>query len=224
MAFTTATDGFRIHYEVTGPRGGTPVLMIQGLGVDMRGWALQRPRFARAHRVVAFDNRGVGRSDAPPGPYDLEQMARDAIACLDAEGIDSAHVMGASMGGVIAQIIGVRFPERVRSLTLACTACRHHEWRRELLDEWALDVAANGMSGLVNADGLHWLIGPRLQRRFGVFINVLSRVVLSTKPESFVAQVRAILASCIASPRPRSSSPARKIRSRRSAMQKNLKS
>ena len=64
-------------------------------------------------------------------------MAEDAIAVLDAEGIERAHVVGASMGGVIAQIIGVMHPERVRSLTLACTACQHHEWRRELLAEWA---------------------------------------------------------------------------------------
>ena len=56
---------------------------------------------------------------------------------LDQEHIERAHVMGASMGGVIAQIIGVLHPERTRSLVLACTACRHHEWRRELFEEWA---------------------------------------------------------------------------------------
>ena len=65
------------------------------------------------------------------------RMATDAIAVLDDEGIERAHIVGASMGGVIAQIIGVMHPERVRSLTLACTACQHHEWRRELLAEWA---------------------------------------------------------------------------------------
>ena len=111
--------------------------MIQGLGVDHRGWALQRGAFGRRHRCIAPDNRGTGHSDAPPGPYDLVRMADDAIAVLDAEGIERAHIVGASMGGVIAQIIGVMHPERVRSLTLACTACQHHEWRRELLAEWA---------------------------------------------------------------------------------------
>ena len=111
--------------------------MIQGLGVDHRGWALQRGAFGRRHRCIAPDNRGTGHSDAPPGPYDLGRMAADAIAVLDAEGIERAHIVGASMGGVIAQIIGVLHPERVRSLTLACTACQHHEWRRELLAEWA---------------------------------------------------------------------------------------
>ncbi len=194
MSFAVAADGTRLHYDLVGKRDGTPVLLIQGLGVDARGWALQRPRLARHHRVLLFDNRGVGRSDAPPGPYDLQVMAADAIACLDDAGIESAHVVGASMGGVIAQILGVLHPERVRSLVLACTACRHHHWRRELLDEWATDVGAHGMRALVGDEGMHWLIGPRLQRRFGAFINILGPLVLQTKPSSFVAQVQAILA------------------------------
>ena len=63
---------------------------------------------------------------------------------LDDAGIERAHIVGASMGGVIAQILGVLHPERVRSLTLACTACRHHEWRRELLAEWADAVSERG--------------------------------------------------------------------------------
>ncbi len=167
--------------------------MIQGLGADSRGWAMQRARFGRTHRVVVVDNRGVGRSDVPPGPYSLLDMADDALACLDDAGIDSAHVMGASMGGILAQIIGALHPDRTRSLVLACTACRHHEWRRELLTEWRGVVAASGMSALARDEGLQWLVGPRLVRRFGVFINVLARVVLSTDPAAFVAQVDAIL-------------------------------
>ena len=62
-------------------------------------------------------------------------MADDAIAVLDDAGVETAHVVGASMGGAIAQIVALRHPERVRSLTLACTACRNHPWRRELLAE-----------------------------------------------------------------------------------------
>jgi 3-oxoadipate enol-lactonase len=192
MGSTQTSDGVEIAYSVWGRRDGSPVLMIQGLGVDHRGWGLQRGAFGRRHRCVALDNRGTGHSDAPAGPYDLARMAEDAIAVLDAEGIERAHIIGASMGGVIAQIIGVLHPERVRSLTLACTACRHHEWRRELLAEWAHVVNDRGMSGLLD-DALRWLVGPRLHRRFGVFVNVLARVLIQTKPHAFVAQVDAIL-------------------------------
>jgi 3-oxoadipate enol-lactonase len=187
-----ADDGFSIAYDVYGTRDGEPLLMIQGLGADSRGWALQRLSFGRRFRCIAVDNRGVGGSAAAPYPLSLEQMARDAVAVLDAEAIDSAHVMGASMGGAIAQFVAVRHAPRVRSLVLACTACHHHEWRRELLEEWAVAVARDGMSAL-GADGLRWLVGPRLQRRFGLWLNLMARILLQASPENFVAQVRAIL-------------------------------
>jgi len=187
------SDGIKIAYDTWGPRNGSPVLMIQGLGMNARAWALQRGAFGRQHRCVAIDNRGTGHSDAPPGPYDLLRMAQDAVEVLDAEQIQSAHVVGASMGGVISQIMGVAYPDRVHSLTLACTACRHHEWRRELLAEWAREVQAQGMAALTD-DGMRWLIGSRLHRRFGVFVNVLARVLIQIKPYAFAAQVDAILA------------------------------
>jgi 3-oxoadipate enol-lactonase len=185
-------DGTKIAYSAWGRRDGTPVVMIQGLGMDGRGWALQRGAFGRRHRCIAIDNRGTGQSDAPEGPYDLSRMAIDAIEVMDHAGIERAHIMGASMGGVITQIIGVRYPERVRSLTLACTGCRHHDWRTELFREWALAVDDRGMQGLRD-DGMRWLIGPRLHRRLGVFVNVLARVLIQTKPHAFIAQVDAIL-------------------------------
>jgi pimeloyl-ACP methyl ester carboxylesterase len=148
--------------------------------------------FGRRYRCYTLDNRGVGRSDRPPGPYSLEVMARDALAVLDAEGVERAHVVGASMGGVIAQIIGVLHPDRVRSLVLACTACRHHTWRRELLQEWADAVDEGGMAAL-GGEPLEWLVGPRLRKRFGIWLNLLARILLQQPPEPFIAQVGAIL-------------------------------
>lgn len=189
-----AGDGTRIAYDVWGRREGEPLLLLQGLGADSRGWALQRMALGRRFRCYGVDNRGVGQSERPPGPYDLEVMALDAVAVLDAEQLDRVHVMGASMGGVLAQIIAVRRPDRLRSLVLACTACRHHDWRRELFAEWAEAVEAGGMSALAD-DALRWLIGPRLRRRFGVWLNLLARIVLQSPPEPFVAQIEAILAT-----------------------------
>jgi 3-oxoadipate enol-lactonase len=185
-------DGVTIHYDAFGRRDGPAVLMIQGLGTDSRGWALQRLAFGRRYRCYTVDNRGTGRSDRPPGPYSLEVMARDALAVLDAEGVERAHVVGASMGGVIAQIIGVLHPQRTRSLVLACTACRHHEWRRELLQEWADAVDEGGMAALGD-EALEWLVGPRLRKRFGIWLNLLARILLQQPPEPFIAQVGAIL-------------------------------
>jgi 3-oxoadipate enol-lactonase len=192
VAYATAPDGTRIHYDVFGRAGGEPLLMIQGLGADHRGWLRQRRAFGGSYRCVVFDNRGVGKSDKPPGPYDLEVMALDAIAVLDDAGIEQAHVLGASMGGALAQILGVRHAPRVRSLVLACTACRHHAWRRELLEEWADIAATRGMRSLTEVAG-KWLIGPRSLYRFWPVVGMLGPLALQVHPENFVAQIRAIL-------------------------------
>ena len=193
MKYVTATDGALIAYETFGKRDGIPLLLVQGLGTDSRGWALQRIAAGRRYRCIALDNRGVGGSTNAPHPFDLEQMARDAVSVLDAENVATAHVMGASMGGAISQILAVRHGERVRGLVLACTACRHHEWRRELLAEWAQNVREKGMSAMAG-EGMRWLVGPRFHRRFGPWINLRGRLVMQGDPEHFAAQVDAILA------------------------------
>jgi 3-oxoadipate enol-lactonase len=100
---------------------GPPLLLIQGLGYDRRGWEPIVPGLAAGHRVVVFDNRGIGESDRPDGPYTAAQMAGDALQVLDEAGIERAHVLGASLGGMIAQELAVAGPERVDRLVLCCT-------------------------------------------------------------------------------------------------------
>jgi 3-oxoadipate enol-lactonase len=193
MPHLEAPDGTRIHYDTFGRGDGPPLLLVQGLGADSRGWIRQRGAVASRYRGIVFDNRGVGGSDVPPGPYDLEVMAGDAIAVLDELGIESAHVMGASMGGVIAQIMGVRYGDRVRSLTLACTACQHLPWRRELLAEWEEVARTKGMRALVDTAS-RWLIGPRSRFRFWPVVSFLGPLALQVSPQAFSAQIDAILA------------------------------
>ena len=192
MPVTAALDGTPIAYDDVGPRDAPTILMIQGLGADRRGWVLQQAFFARRFRVITFDNRGVGRSGTPAGPYDLEVMARDAVAVLDACGVASAHVMGASMGGVIAQILGVRHAERVDSLVLACTGCHHLDWRRELLADWRHVATEQGMGALANR-ALRWLVGPRNRRRLFLPAQLFGSALLNVPPHAFAAQVDAIL-------------------------------
>jgi len=111
--------GVRIHYEVAGH--GQPVLLLMGLGVPARGWLPQIEGLQSGYRLLLPDNRGCGQSDAPPGPYSMSQFADDARAVLDAEGVASAHVVGISMGGMIAQRLALDTPQRVRSLALLAT-------------------------------------------------------------------------------------------------------
>jgi pimeloyl-ACP methyl ester carboxylesterase len=112
-------DGVEIYYERAGE--GPPVLLIMGLGMTATGWWRTASVLAEEFTVLSFDNRGVGRSGRPPGPYRCEQMAADAIAVLDEAGFPAAHVYGVSLGGMIAQELALRWPERVRALVLAAT-------------------------------------------------------------------------------------------------------
>ena len=100
---------------------GTPLLLIQGLGYGRWGWSPVVPAFAGRHRVLLFDNRGIGESDKPEGPYTARAMADDALQVLDEAGVERAHVLGASLGGMIAQELAVLAPERVERLVLCCT-------------------------------------------------------------------------------------------------------
>jgi 3-oxoadipate enol-lactonase len=114
-------SGTSIYWTAQGE--GEPLLLIMGLGATSDSWHRVAPVLARNYRVIVFDNRGVGKSGVPPGPYAITTMAGDAAAVLDAAGVDSAHVFGASMGGYIAQELAIGHPARVRSLILGCTSC-----------------------------------------------------------------------------------------------------
>ncbi len=113
----------RIFYDTAG-ESGEGVLMIQGVGTVGEGWCYQRDELAKDHRVLWFDNRGIGKSAPLTERLSVEVMAEDCLALLDHMGWEKAHVVGHSMGGVIAQEVAYRWPERLHSLTLASTlAC-----------------------------------------------------------------------------------------------------
>ena len=115
-------SGVRLYWEDHGQ--GPPLLMIMGLSFTLEMWSRVVPEFARDHRVIVFDNRGVGRSDVPRGRYSIGTMSEDALAVLAAAEVhEPAFVLGASMGGMIAQELALRSPDRVRALILGCTAC-----------------------------------------------------------------------------------------------------
>jgi len=118
---TAKVGDINIYYETQGD--GEPLVLIMGYGAHSGWWAPQIPVFSQEYRVVAFDNRGTGRSDKPDIPYTMEMMAGDIAGLLDAIGIDAAHVYGVSMGGMIAQEFALRYPEKVVGLILGCTTC-----------------------------------------------------------------------------------------------------
>jgi len=145
----------RLAYEVLGANGPV-VLFVHGLAYSRRGWGRGPSLLADEFRVVLFDNRGVGDSDAPPGPYTVAQMVEDAVAVLDAVGATRAHVVGVSLGGYIAQELAVTHPERVEKLVLLSTAVA--------AGEGAVPMPQRGVDGftrfpqLSRDDGLRLLV------------------------------------------------------------------
>jgi len=136
-------NGIELFYEETGDPGAPPLVLIMGWGGDHTAWALQQPAFNPEHRVIALDNRGAGQSEVAPAPYTIPGMAEDVVGLMDALGIARAHVCGASMGGMIAQELVLRHPDRVRTLQLHCTAPVIDAYGRFLIDT-LLAVKARG--------------------------------------------------------------------------------
>jgi len=127
-----------LAYEVDG--AGEPLLLLMGLGGDRPGWDLVRPELARRHRLVLLDNRDAGESDEARGPYGLPDMAADALALMDHLGIERFHLLGASMGGAIAQHLTLQAPARVASLVLAATWGRTDGFLTAILGSWRMQV------------------------------------------------------------------------------------
>jgi 3-oxoadipate enol-lactonase len=118
---TVSRDSVQLAYERDGPRDAESVVLVEGLGYGRWMWNWQRDALADDYDVLLPDNRGTGDSDAPDGPYTIEAMAADLDAVLADAGVEAAHVVGASMGGMIAQQYALDF-DRAVSLTLLCTS------------------------------------------------------------------------------------------------------
>lgn len=202
----TLPDGVRIHaidQRPTGAAAGSAapaVLWLQGLNAPGAAWAVQLAHFGRTVRSLAPDSRGVGRSDAPPGPYTTAGLAADALAILDAHGVERAHVVGLSLGGAVAQELALQAPARVRSLALIGSFAAQAPRSAALLRAWrALYPLAAQTPALREAWELQsyaWLFTDRFWRTES---NVRAALrFASTQPlqakEGFLGQIDAALA------------------------------
>jgi 3-oxoadipate enol-lactonase len=192
-----AADGARLHAVDQGR--GDPVLWLQGLNAPAAAWAVQLAHFSQTHRSIAPDARGVGQSDAPQGPYTTRQLAADALAVLDATGVERAHVVGLSLGGAVAQELALAAPERVRSLALLATFAAQSPRSRALLEAWRtlypVAAADETLRKAWELQAYSWLFTDRFWRSPA---NVRAALrFASTQPlqpaQGFVGQVDAAL-------------------------------
>jgi pimeloyl-ACP methyl ester carboxylesterase len=127
-------NGINLDYFVIGQ--GTPLVMIMGMGFGRKGWRFQTDFFRRYFQVITFDNRGAGNSDKPDGPYSIRMMAEDTIGLMDYLHIEKAHILGISLGGMIAQELAINFPQRVDKLVLGSTFCQQDNNTNGEYPEW----------------------------------------------------------------------------------------
>ena len=120
--FATTGDGIRIRYRLDGPRHLPALALSNSIGTDLHMWDAQIPRLTRHFRVLRHDARGHGRSDAPPAPYSLDRLGHDVVELLDALELQRVHFLGLSLGGFVAQWLGVHVPARIDRLILSNTA------------------------------------------------------------------------------------------------------
>lgn len=172
----------RIFYEEHG--SGDPVLLVNGLGADHTAWALQTESLRDSFRVVVFDNPGVGQTEGPPGPYTTALFADVAVSLLTHLEIERAHVVGASMGGLIAQQIGVRHPTVVRSLAIHCPWWEADAYTSALIRSWQTIARAAGMPDLLRQIWL-WVFTPRFYAEHPeTFVELERQIAGSPHPQT----------------------------------------
>ncbi len=186
----TTGDGVRIAYRFDGDENKPVLLLSNSIGTDLHMWDGQVPALTEHFRLLRYDARGHGASDVPSGPYSLDRLGRDAVELLDALGLQRVHVLGLSLGGIVAQWLGIHVPERVDRLVLSNTAAHlgpANQWDRpiaELLE--APDMQATTDMFLRN-----WFPADMLEERNEI-VEGFRRTLLATRREGVAGSWAAV--------------------------------
>jgi 3-oxoadipate enol-lactonase len=183
-------DGIRIAYRFDGEQDKPVLLLSNSIGTDLHMWDGQVPALTEHFRLLRYDARGHGASDVPSGPYSLDRLGRDVVELLDALGLQQVHVLGLSLGGIVAQWLGIHVPERVERLVLSSTAAYlgpPQQWERpiaELLEAPDMRAAADMF--------LHNWFPPRMLEGYNEVVEGFRRTLLATQREGVAGSWAAV--------------------------------
>jgi 3-oxoadipate enol-lactonase len=182
-------SGCRLAYDIGGNPHGPVLLFSNSLGTTHALWQPQVEALSSSFRIIRYDTRGHGESNATTGPYTIDSLGLDAVAILDAAGVRRAHVCGLSLGGLTAMWLGVHRPERVHSLILSSTAARIGN--RMMWEERIAQVRASGVASLADAAMARWF-SAAFRASHPDVVSLYHRMLADTPAEGYAACCAAI--------------------------------
>ena len=186
-------NGIKIAYRFNGPVKAPVILFSNSLMTNLSMWDGMLPFFTDHYRVLRYDTRGQGLSDAPTGPYTIPQLAGDILSMLNCLEIERVHLVGLSLGGMVAQELAMEFPDRLNSLILCNTACEMPP--RDLWDRCIRIAHDKGMAGLVYDTLRYWFQRPFMLANH-LEIDRFHQMILETDVFGYIACVQAIRDTC----------------------------
>jgi 3-oxoadipate enol-lactonase len=182
-------NGIQLYYELTGPAEAPVVMLSNSLGTRLEMWDPQMQALTERYRVLRYDSRGHGRSDAPGGPYTIDMLANDALGLLDALGIERAHFCGLSKGGMVGQVLGAKHGERLITLALCSTSC--HMPARQLWEERIRVATEQGMAALADGVVERWFT-EAFRREPSIAVDRVRQMILDTPAHGYAGCCAAI--------------------------------
>jgi 3-oxoadipate enol-lactonase len=188
-----SANGITVNYTLDGPANAPVVTLSHSLAADLSMWDPQMPALTARYRILRYDTRGHGGTDAPAGAYSLEQLAQDARGLLEALGIGRTHWIGLSMGGMIGQTLALSSPDLFASLSLCDTSSRIPVEAKPLWGERIKTAETQGMEPLVEPTIGRWFTAPFVSGRKEV-VDRVRAMIRATKPAGYAGCCHAISA------------------------------
>jgi len=184
-------NGIRIHYLLEGAESAPVITLSHSLATDLSMWEPQMGALLESWRVLRYDTRGHGKTEAPQGPYTLDLLAEDVLALLQALGIEKTVFMGISMGGMIGQVLGLKAHALLEGLVLCDTSSRIPEEARPIWNERIETVRREGMESQVEATLERWLTPP-FRETHPEIVGKITAMIRNTNPQGYIGCGHAI--------------------------------